>query len=154
MADELGLGLVWSNHATVIEKAIYIHLVSTIFQLATQVVAWLVPENQSRNGEVVIENLKSVTSFARESESTFLDSMRPKNDSRGSDIDTWTDLDAFLDRPWFKRVWIVQELVLPTKVTVVCGRSAIDWDGFFEVIQPCERGLNAGGHQLEDALIL
>ncbi|RSM20658.1 hypothetical protein CDV31_000344 [Fusarium ambrosium] len=147
------------NQESVTEKAIQIRLLSTIFQSATQVVAWLGPENQSQNGGVVIENLKSINSCARESKSTywrtFLESIKSKNESRGCDIDIWADLDAFLDRPWFKRVWIVQELVLPTKVTLVCGRSKMDWDDFFKAIQLCERGLNSGnGHQLEDPLIL
>ncbi|RSL52544.1 hypothetical protein CEP54_010861 [Fusarium duplospermum] len=146
------------NQDSVTEKAIQIRLLSTIFQSATQVVAWLGPENQSQNGDVVIENLKSITNFARQSESTyrctFLDSIKSKNESRSCKIDTFADLDAFLDRPWFKRVWIVQELVLPTKVTLVCGRSTMDWDEFFKAIQLCERGLNVSGHRLEEPLIL
>ncbi|KAL6363072.1 hypothetical protein LRP88_02474 [Fusarium phalaenopsidis] len=147
------------NQASVTEKAIQIRLLSTIFQSATQVVAWLGPEDQSQNGDIVIENLKSITNFARQSESTywctFLDSIKAKNESRGGNIDACADLDAFLARPWFKRVWIVQELVLPNKVTLVCGRSKIDWDEFFEAIQLCERGLNSGGgHRIDDFLVL
>ncbi|KAM0417477.1 hypothetical protein ACHAPT_012541 [Fusarium lateritium] len=147
------------NQKSVTEKAIQIRLLSTIFQSATQVVAWLGPESQSQNGDIVIENLKSITKFAQESESTywstFLDSLKSKNESQDRPIDTWSDLDAFLDRPWFKRVWIVQELVLPTKVTLVCGVSRIDWDDFFEAIHLCERGLNSGGeHQIDDIIIL
>ncbi|KAI8725563.1 HET domain-containing protein [Fusarium sp. LHS14.1] len=146
------------NQGSVTEKAIQIRLLSTIFQSATQVVAWLGPENQSQNGDIVIENLKSITHFARQSESTywctFLDSIKTKNQSRGGNIDALADLDAFLARPWFKRAWIVQELVLPSKVTLVCGRSTIDWDEFFEAIQLCERGLNSGGHQPDDILVL
>lgn len=105
----------------------------------------------------MIEDLRSIAEFSRQSGSMywpeFLDSIKSKNASRSCDIDTWADLDAFLDRPWFKRVWIVQELVLPTKVTLVCGKSKIGWDEFFEAIRLCERGLNSGGQQPDDVLV-
>jgi hypothetical protein len=43
------------------------------------------------------------------------------------------------------RAWIVQELVLPSKVVLMCGRrSELDWDHFFEALTICERESNAG----------
>lgn len=34
---------------------------------------------------------------------------------------------AVLYRPWWRRVWVLQELVLGTKVTVQCGPKSLDW---------------------------
>lgn len=159
MDTMLWIDAICINQESVTEKAVQIRLLSTIFESATQVVAWLGPEDQSQNGSDVIKDLKTMAELSRESESTywpqFLDSIKSKNEALGRDMDTWADLDAFLDRPWFKRVWIVQELVLPTKVTLVCGRSTMDWDEFFEAIQLCERGLNSGGdHHTDDVVVL
>lgn len=35
---------------------------------------------------------------------------------------------VFLSRSWFQRVWILQEVVLPEKVLVVCGTRQVDLD--------------------------
>jgi len=37
-------------------------------------------------------------------------------------------LQWFLDRPWFRRRWIIQEVVLAKNVIVHCGPSSISWD--------------------------
>ncbi|UNI23091.1 hypothetical protein JDV02_008930 [Purpureocillium takamizusanense] len=39
----------------------------------------------------------------------------------------WPALRAFLRRPWFRRVWIIQEFVYATDVAVTCGDHDIDW---------------------------
>jgi hypothetical protein len=36
-----------------------------------------------------------------------------------------------MTRPWFKRVWVVQEIVLAKKGTLQCGHSSIPWDVFY-----------------------
>ncbi|GAB1316469.1 hypothetical protein MFIFM68171_06679 [Madurella fahalii] len=33
----------------------------------------------------------------------------------------------FFDRPWFRRVWIVQEFVLARQVVMLCGRNEANW---------------------------
>ncbi|KAI0423692.1 HET-domain-containing protein [Xylaria sp. FL1042] len=35
---------------------------------------------------------------------------------------------ALFSRPWFRRVWVIQEVVLPPQAVVVCGKFQIDWD--------------------------
>jgi len=54
-----------------------------------------------------------------------------------------------LHREWFQRSWIVQELILGTNVTVLCGAWSLPWENFFGAIQLCrdalqpERSLNS-----------
>ncbi|KAI1422531.1 HET-domain-containing protein [Xylaria sp. FL1777] len=35
---------------------------------------------------------------------------------------------ALFSRPWFRRVWVIQEVVLPAEAIVVCGKFQIDWE--------------------------
>ncbi|KAI1749586.1 HET-domain-containing protein [Xylaria castorea] len=35
---------------------------------------------------------------------------------------------ALFTRPWFRRVWTIQEIVLPPQAVLVCGKFQIDWD--------------------------
>jgi hypothetical protein len=44
-------------------------------------------------------------------------------------------LARFFQRPWFKRVWVVQEAVCATRATVVCGACSIAWDRLAAVCQ-------------------
>ncbi|KAI9867004.1 MAG: hypothetical protein M1813_000402 [Trichoglossum hirsutum] len=50
--------------------------------------------------------------------SAFLDSPQPR------------PIASFLARPWFRRRWIVQEVVLANDVSVHCGESGIQWNTF------------------------
>jgi hypothetical protein len=36
-------------------------------------------------------------------------------------------IQALLKRAWFQRLWIIQEVALASKVTIICGYSSIDW---------------------------
>ncbi|KAH7156695.1 heterokaryon incompatibility protein-domain-containing protein [Dactylonectria macrodidyma] len=46
------------------------------------------------------------------------------------DSEIWKDLSHFLSRPWFTRVWIIQETILPMveALWVACGNSLIPWE--------------------------
>ena len=50
--------------------------------------------------------------------SAFLDSAQPR------------PIASFLARPWFRRRWIVQEVVLANDVSVHCGEASIRWNTF------------------------
>ncbi|TLD15991.1 uncharacterized protein PgNI_01900 [Pyricularia grisea] len=39
----------------------------------------------------------------------------------------WNDLWDLLDRPWFSRLWIIQEVVLSRNAWVVCGDHLMSW---------------------------
>ncbi|KAK3695771.1 heterokaryon incompatibility protein-domain-containing protein [Podospora appendiculata] len=36
-------------------------------------------------------------------------------------------IQALLKRPWFQRVWVIQEVALASKVTILCGYESINW---------------------------
>jgi hypothetical protein len=41
---------------------------------------------------------------------------------------------TLLNRPWFQRVWIIQEAAVPTEVELLCGSHSIPWDQFVKVM--------------------
>ncbi|KAK4461530.1 heterokaryon incompatibility protein-domain-containing protein [Cladorrhinum samala] len=43
----------------------------------------------------------------------------------------WLDLLALISRPWFSRVWIIQEVVMGKEVVVHCGPHTLDWMQLF-----------------------
>ncbi|KAH7014175.1 heterokaryon incompatibility protein-domain-containing protein [Microdochium trichocladiopsis] len=46
------------------------------------------------------------------------------------EAEEWNMVGEFLQRPWFSRLWIVQEFVLARDVVFICGTRQIDWRHF------------------------
>jgi hypothetical protein len=45
---------------------------------------------------------------------------------------------AFFDilaRPWFRRVWVIQEVSLSKRADLICGSTTVDWDDFVEAMK-------------------
>jgi hypothetical protein len=38
-----------------------------------------------------------------------------------------------LQRPWFHRVWIIQEVAMAKKATLICGKHTVDWSSFLRM---------------------
>ncbi|KAK5201593.1 hypothetical protein LTR16_002130 [Cryomyces antarcticus] len=46
----------------------------------------------------------------------------------------WQALGAVLRRPWFSRVWVIQEVVLSSRVEVACGQVTLSWEEMEQLI--------------------
>lgn len=86
----------------------------------------------------------------------------------------WTPphlLDCFFARPYFSRVWVVQEVALSKSITMMCGDAAVEWTGLmqgeylrqlysssyyetFPTLFRLRRQHHLGGATLLDALLL
>ncbi|OCL07959.1 HET-domain-containing protein [Glonium stellatum] len=40
---------------------------------------------------------------------------------------SWKALQAFISRPWFSRIWVIQEVVVAEKALVICGKDTLPW---------------------------
>jgi hypothetical protein len=47
---------------------------------------------------------------------------------------TWKYFNAFWARPWFRRIWVIQEFVLAKDITMICGEWEGSWEFFSLVI--------------------
>ncbi|EUC41293.1 hypothetical protein COCMIDRAFT_40509 [Bipolaris oryzae ATCC 44560] len=43
------------------------------------------------------------------------------------------ELQTFYQRPWFKRVWVLQEVFSKASVTIICGSSSVSFDALKEL---------------------
>jgi hypothetical protein len=41
---------------------------------------------------------------------------------------SWEAFSSFFDRPWFERMWTVQEIIQARKAIVVCGNYSLPWE--------------------------
>lgn len=49
-------------------------------------------------------------------------------------------INGVLRRPWFRRVWVIQEVAFAPEVTVLCGEDNIEWDGLSLMCSRVSRG--------------
>ena len=40
----------------------------------------------------------------------------------------WTSVGALFAVSWFRRVWVIQEIVAAPNVKIVCGKWTVDWN--------------------------
>jgi hypothetical protein len=115
------------------EKGEQIQLMPDIYRIAVCVQVYL--GDEADNVPAALELLSSIADY-----SEFLDDSIHPNGEIGLDLAVqsgfvlpptkdkrWPALRAFFRRPWFRRVWIIQEFVYATDVSVVCGDVEIDW---------------------------
>ncbi|KAK1760089.1 heterokaryon incompatibility protein-domain-containing protein [Echria macrotheca] len=43
-------------------------------------------------------------------------------------LSAWISLIAFFSRPYFSRVWVIQEVTLARRIVAICGRRVINWE--------------------------
>ena len=123
------------------EKSCQIRLMPEIFKSAEEVVAWVGEETNNdrdaldyfRKLAAVLEQQEASSSFESESGSGTV-SLTIAEDSA-----MWDSINKFFERPWFHRVWIIQELVFATKVKVVCGKGSAPWDDIYAAAKICSR---------------
>jgi hypothetical protein len=55
------------------------------------------------------------------------------------DDNVWGSVQEMFSCPWFRRVWIVQEVVTASRVRVVCGKWIVDWSDLHCAIEIVDR---------------
>ena len=125
------------------EKAIQIALMRFIYQEARRVFVWLGDASTLEEGAMII-----LPKLAKILQKTFdagqkVDPEKPETfDSVGlptPDHAVWLALGAIMMRPWFRRLWTLQEVVLPGSldqrpgsIEILCGTKSVSWDDFNE----------------------
>ncbi|KAL5314438.1 hypothetical protein ACEPPN_017078 [Leptodophora sp. 'Broadleaf-Isolate-01'] len=46
----------------------------------------------------------------------------------------WADLNTFFKRPWFCRVWVIQEVAVSKEVDIICGSRKASWSNFANAV--------------------
>lgn len=113
------------NQTDLEEKKQQIPLMSRIYSRAFNTVVWLGEADAST--EKTFDFLNDITVRLQYTNEVscpegLTDALLPPGDSV-----LWTDLINFFSRPWFQRLWIIQEVVLSREVWIMCGRHILPW---------------------------
>ncbi|KAK0708678.1 heterokaryon incompatibility protein-domain-containing protein, partial [Lasiosphaeris hirsuta] len=126
------------------ERSGQVAVMGDIFKLATRVVVWLGPEDDTSN--TACELLAAVSEEGASSGQPCTVKPKPGSKSTAEQLhrSNWYLFDscqseavyALLHRPWFKRVWILQEIGLASPTTIIiCGKKTIPWLQFKEALR-------------------
>ena len=103
------------------EKSQQLPLMSRIYSEADNVYVWLgKPEDDTPKAFKLMRDLRQWRKFPTIVEST--------------NCDEWVAFAKRMDRPWFDRRWVVQEIVLAGRAELKCGTETIDWLHFAQAV--------------------
>lgn len=113
------------NQNDIQERNVQVRQMLDIYKSATRVVIWLGEGDRDSDKAMTFINKYSDSLLTRESFSKV-----EKELSRPMHLkDEWLALvQGILIRPWWSRVWIVQEVAVAKDLIVVCGRHSVNWD--------------------------
>lgn len=126
------------NQQDVEERSAQVQLMADIYWYANQTTVWLGPEDD--DSSLALETLDDLGSRITFDWTTY--TCRPAGGSEDDDTlanvnkdlpwdqKQWASIILLLQRPWFERLWIWQEVRLAEYVVVVCGVDCISWDRF------------------------
>lgn len=121
------------------DKERQVPLMDTYFSQAEEVLIWLGASNNSTDltlhlAEDVIMKLADTKAV----EHLWVDLRQLPDDFLGSEHIFWRGLGDILMRPWFNRLWVLQELLLAKKTKFYCGHSASDISTLMERLTQTE----------------
>jgi hypothetical protein len=118
------------NQSDIAERNSQVGIMSNIYRCAPQgVVVWLGEEDTPIDqGMTLLKELGLVGQNLLELHDTksIWEEMGRINIS-SFEVEACTQIRSILARPWFNRIWVVQEIALPRVAVIQCGKYQLDW---------------------------
>ncbi|CAL8580905.1 hypothetical protein XPA_006621 [Xanthoria parietina] len=121
------------NQADIDERGRQVKRMSQIYPLSENVIIWI--GRESEDSALALETLRY---FGEQVE--YIISHRWGDAPNAQELDwwrdghtlpydekTWKSIFSLLHRPWFERVWVLQEALSCNRVLLQCGRDSIPW---------------------------
>jgi hypothetical protein len=124
------------NQKDVVERGSQVNMMRDIYQTARTVFAWLGPEEKNSAKAIAAIRLIAKEVPGLPSEDSIRDWLKQYPSHFGGD-DVWRAITELWSRHFWSRTWIIQEMVLAKKISVLCGNETLDWD-MFSTFDDCE----------------
>ncbi|KAI9881133.1 MAG: hypothetical protein M1830_008291 [Pleopsidium flavum] len=120
------------NQQDLVERGQHLNRMQKIYKQAHDVVIWLGDEEDDSNK--AMDLIRTLSSFFRAGQASVLGTaLRQQPDllGRGS----WRALSVLLDRPYWDRLWVLQEIALGGyQSPILCGHQAVRWEELYSAI--------------------
>ncbi|KAH7160082.1 heterokaryon incompatibility protein-domain-containing protein [Dactylonectria estremocensis] len=132
------------NQSDIPERSEQVKLMNTIYEKAETVIAWLgsattsTPKAVDLISRVANVAMPTLTDMFRMEEypddwvglEKYEEIPAEESTKLGisfDDEEAWDAFADFFDRPWFQRIWIVQEILPARKAIMLCGTHSLEW---------------------------
>ncbi|KAL8793019.1 MAG: hypothetical protein Q9195_004423 [Heterodermia aff. obscurata] len=136
LATKIWVDAVCINQKDKAEKKKQIHLMRRIYQQSEICFAWLGPHTEL--DALAFQLLNTIHDYLEiHSGDQNGHSLKPGK-IFGKDSTTpgeWDGISRLFARPWFERVWTLEEFVLPRQALIMCGKFSFDAIRFLEVVE-------------------
>ncbi|KAF2439782.1 HET-domain-containing protein [Karstenula rhodostoma CBS 690.94] len=114
------------------EKSREVKRMRLIYKMAADVVIWLGPAAQ--NSDSAFDLMHTLSDSCKNGTDKALGTAL-RNDLNHLGLGPWLALSHLLNRSYFSRMWIIQEMCLGgSKAPILCGWKSISWDDFFRAL--------------------
>jgi hypothetical protein len=133
-----------ANH---IEKSAQVNMMGTIFKSCTQAVLWLGKENEPEdrpgiagfNSQCIELAFRILPLLGDNHLKHLQESGYPKEGITVDDVrHAFHGLQVISNRPWWRRIWTVQEVLLPEQALFKCGRFEMSRERFEDAALRCK----------------
>ncbi|PQE03876.1 hypothetical protein CJF30_00006585 [Rutstroemia sp. NJR-2017a BBW] len=107
------------NQADIPERSDQILRMRQIYAQAVLVTVWLGPERD--DSDIAFQMIRTISHQGENSKEWLKDSLMTRKHSL-----EWRALYHMLHRPWWRRIWIIQEIVAAQDVVLFCGSLSLD----------------------------
>ena len=120
------------------ERNYQVLLMQKLFARAESVLVWLGEESHdSRAAFGLVSRIAAAAAADRGLSTQDMKNFLTAQDLGGLGLpdhaDTaWFALDSLFWRPWFSRVWVIQEITVARRASILCGPSRCSWDDLVE----------------------
>ena len=114
------------NQQDLVERSQQVSLMRNICERADHVIVWLGKDNG--NAKTAFERIQDLPEIIEGDFPEVNPGKRIKHQSPERDA----ALGNLLNRAWFLRIWVVQELICAGKATIMCGNQSMDWERFLD----------------------
>ncbi|KAG4437810.1 hypothetical protein IFR05_006697 [Cadophora sp. M221] len=125
------------NQDNIEERSEEVAKMGSLYSNASRVIVWL--GGSSQDSLLALQTLRDIREdiefYERDGNRSFLTRGKAKELERSSsgwraDVLNWIAIRNLLNRPWFGRLWIFQEIGHAVKAVVVVGKAELPWEVF------------------------
>jgi hypothetical protein len=145
--DYMWIDAICINQEDIAERNMHVVKMGAVYRKAKNVIVWLGPTQD--NSALAISFIEELGRLGRESSETTDDgtgslfnfwnsSVKQKLQDASQDNDTkknWVAIVDLFKRAWWRRTWIVQEVLLARDFTFMCGSSILDWTSLWQILE-------------------
>jgi len=117
------------DQSSIPEKEQQIPLMRSIYSHATNTIIWLGDEGEDQP-QIAFDTLEMIHSRLQLIEGEIGPEDFENLHLPLPDAVEWKEVKKLLERPWFTRLWVVQEVILSLSLYVKCARVVVPWDDF------------------------